>query len=145
MEIRKPNNFELDEIIALSPQALSDGTLGGVRATNEKVMNLIEPLLNKGCYYLIATENHNLMGWILIGENKDQFTEQLNGFIYELYVKEAYRGKGISKVLMNVAIEQLRQEGYSEVRLSAYVGNHAIKLYEKMGFRYRTVSMNLPL
>ena len=145
MEIRKPNNFELDEIIALSPQALSDGTLGGVRATNEKVMNLIEPLLNKGCYYLIATENHKLMGWILIGESKDQFTDQLNGFIYELYVKETYRGKGISKVLMNVAIEQLRQEGYSEVRLSAYVGNHAIKLYEKMGFSYRTVSMNLQL
>lgn len=27
MEIRKPNNSELEEIIALSPQALFDGTL----------------------------------------------------------------------------------------------------------------------
>lgn len=145
MEVRKPNNVELDEIIALSPQALFDGTLGGVSATNEKVLKLIEPLLNKGSHYLIATENNKLMGWILIGENKDQFTEQLNGFIYELFVKETYRGKGISKVLMNIAIEQLRQEGYAEVRLSAYVGNHAIKLYEKMGFSYRTVGMNLKL
>ncbi|MEY9979044.1 GNAT family N-acetyltransferase [Lysinibacillus sp. RC79] len=145
MEIRKPNNLELEEIIALSPQALFDGTLGGVRATNEKVLNLIEPLLKKGCYYLIATENNELMGWILIGENKDQFTEQLNGFIYELFVKETFRGRGISKELMNVAIENLRQEGYSEVRLSAYVGNNAIKLYEKMGFSLRTVSMKLQL
>ncbi|MGE8000007.1 N-acetyltransferase family protein [Lysinibacillus sp. NPDC093190] len=145
MEIRKPNNLELEEIIALSPQALFEGTLGGVRATNEKVLNLIEPLLKKGCYYLIATENNELMGWILIGGNKDQFTEQLNGFIYELFVKETFRGRGISKELMHVAIEQLRQEGYSEVRLSAYVGNNAIKLYEKMGFSLRTVSMKLQL
>ncbi|MEY9975046.1 ribosomal protein S18 acetylase RimI-like enzyme [Lysinibacillus sp. RC46] len=145
MEIRKPNNLELEEIIALSPQALFDGTLGGVRATNEKVLNLIEPLLKKGCYYLIATENNELMGWILIGENKDQFTEQLNGFIYELFVKETYRGRGISKELMNIAIEQLRREGYSEVRLSAYAGNNAIKLYEKMGFSLRTISMKLQL
>ncbi|KOP69671.1 acetyltransferase [Lysinibacillus sp. FJAT-14745] len=145
MEIRKPNNLELEEIIAFSPQALFDGTLGGVRATNEKVLNLIEPLLKKGCYYLIATENNELMGWILIGENTDQFTEQLNGFIYELFVKETYRGRGISKELMKVAIELLRKEGYSEVRLSAYVGNNAIKLYEKMGFSLRTVSMKLQL
>ena len=145
MEIRRPSYLELEEIIALSPQALFDGTLGGVKASNEKVLNLIEPLLKKGGYYLIATENNELMGWILIGENKDQFTEQLNGFIYELFVKESFRGKGISKELMNVAIEQLRQEGYSEVRLSAYVGNHAIKLYEKMGFSLRTVSMKLQL
>jgi len=145
MEIRKPNNLELEEIISLSPQALFDGTLGGVRATKEKVLNLIEPLLKKGCYYLIATDNNELMGWILIGENKDQFTEQLNGFIYELFVKETFRGRGISKELMNVAIEQLRQEGYSEARLSAYVGNNAIKLYEKMGFSLRTVSMKLQL
>ncbi|EON70375.1 GNAT family N-acetyltransferase [Lysinibacillus sphaericus] len=145
MEIRKPNYSELEEIIALSPQALFDGTLGGVRATNEKVLNLIEPLLKKGCYYLIATENNELIGWILVGANKDQFTDQLNGFIYELFVKEEFRGKGISKKLMNVAIEQLRQEGYSEARLSAYVGNNAIKLYEKMGFSLRTVTMKLQL
>lgn len=94
---------------------------------------------------MIATENNELMGWILIGENKDQFTEQLNGFIYELFVKESFRGRGISKELMNVAIEQLRQAGFSEVRLSAYAGNNAIKLYEKMGFSLRTVSMKLQL
>lgn len=85
------------------------------------------------------------MGWILIGANKDQFTDQLNGFIYELFVKEKFRGRGISKGLMNVAIEHLRQEGYSEVRLSAYVGNNAIKLYEKLGFSIRTVNMKLQL
>ncbi|MGG5796520.1 N-acetyltransferase family protein [Bacillus nitratireducens] len=145
MEIRKPNDSELKNIILLSPQAVFDGTLGEVKPTNEKIKHLVEPLLEKGSYYLIATENDKIMGWILIGASKDQFTEKMNGFIYELFVREEFRGNGISKRLMRTAIEHLRQDGYSEVRLSAFTGNKAIKLYEKMGFNIRTVSMSLPL
>ncbi|MFJ7973861.1 GNAT family N-acetyltransferase [Psychrobacillus sp. NPDC096389] len=145
MDIRKPNNSELEKIILLSPQALFDGTLGEVKPTNEKIKHLIEPLLEKGSYYLIATENEKLMGWILVGAVKDQFTDKMNGFIYELFVLEEFRGNGVSKQLMKTALEHLRQDGYSEVRLSAFAGNPAIKLYEKMGFNIRTVSMSLSL
>ncbi|MEH7336787.1 GNAT family N-acetyltransferase [Neobacillus drentensis] len=145
MEIRKPNDSELKNIILLSPLAVFDGTLGEVKPTNEKIKHLVEALLEKGSYYLIATENDKLMGWILIGASKDQFTDRMNGFIYELFVREEFRGNGISKQLMRTAIDHLRQDGYSEVRLSAFAGNQAIKLYEKMGFNIRTVSMSLPL
>lgn len=145
MEIRKPNDSELKNIILLSPQAVFNGTLGEVKPTNEKIKHLVEPLLEKGSYYLIATENDKLMGWVLIGTSKDQFTDRINGFIYELFVREEFRGNGISKQLMRIAIDQLRQDGHSEVRLSALAGNQAIKLYEKMGFNIRTVSMSLPL
>lgn len=145
MDVRKPNDSELEMIISLSPQALFDGTLGEVMPTNEKIKRLVEPLLDKGSYYLIATENAELMGWILIGASKDQFTDKMNGFIYELFVLEEYRGNGVSKQLMRTAIDHLRQDGYSEVRLSAFSGNPAIKLYEKMGFTIRTVSMSFPL
>ena len=145
MDIRKPNDSEFEKIILLSPQALFDGTLGEVKPSNEKIKRLIEPLLEKESYYLIATENNKLMGWILIGAGKDQFTDKMNGFIYELFVIEDFRGNGVSKRLMRTAIDHLRQDGYSEVRLSAFAGNQAIKLYEKMGFNIRTVSMSLPL
>ncbi|QUG41211.1 GNAT family N-acetyltransferase [Psychrobacillus sp. INOP01] len=145
MEIRKPSDFELKEVILLSPEAIFDGTLGEVKPTNEKITRLIEPLLEKGSYYLIATDNEKLMGWILLGAGKDQFTDKMNGFIYELFVIEEFRGNGISKRLMRTAIDHLRQDGYSEVRLSAFVGNTAIKLYEKMGFNIRTVSMSLSI
>lgn len=145
MDIRKPNNSELEKVILLSPQALFDGTLGEVKPTNEKIKRLIEPLLEKGSYYLIATENEELMGWILVGKVKDQFTDKINGFIYELFVIEEFRGNGISEQLMKNAFDHLKQDGYSEVRLSAFAGNPAIKLYEKMGFNIRTVSMNLSL
>jgi GNAT superfamily N-acetyltransferase len=63
------------------------------------------------------------MGWILIGGSKDQFSNKTIGFIYELFVLDEYRGKGISKQLINTAVEQLKQEGYSEIRLSVFEGN----------------------
>lgn len=145
MEIRKPNESEYKRILSLSPQALSDGTLGEAKPSDEKVKQLIEPLLQKGSYYLLATEGDNLMGWIFIGTSKDQFTEKIYGFIYELFVLEAFRGKGISKRLMETGIEQLKQDGYSEIRLSVFAGNQAIKLYEKLGFKNRTITMSMPI
>ncbi|MFJ7746935.1 GNAT family N-acetyltransferase [Peribacillus sp. NPDC097295] len=143
MDIRKPNETELKKIFLFSPQAIFDGTLGEVKPTNEKMNQLIEPLLQKGSYYLIATENDRLMGWILIGASKDQFTDKKNGFIYELFVLEEFRGIGISKKLMQKGIDHLKIDGYSEIRLSAYEGNHAIKSYEKLGFNIRTVTMSM--
>jgi ribosomal protein S18 acetylase RimI-like enzyme len=145
MDIRKPNNLELRQVMLLSPQAVFDGTLGEIKPTDNKIKQLVEPLLKKGGYYLIATENDQLMGWILIGTGKDEFTDKINGYIYELFVIEEFRGNGISKRLMRAGIDQLKNKGYSEVRLSAYAGNHAIKLYEKLGFKIRKVSMSLPL
>ncbi|MFB2351897.1 GNAT family N-acetyltransferase, partial [Priestia megaterium] len=73
---------------------------GEAKPSDEKVKQLIEPLLQKGSYYLIATEGDNLMGWILIGTSKDLFTEKIYVFIYELFVLEEFRGNGISKQLM---------------------------------------------
>lgn len=145
MDIRKPNDLELKKVLSLSPQAVFDGTLGEVEPTKEKIDQLVKPLLEKGSYYLIAKENDKLMGWILIGASKDQFTDRMNGFIYELFVIEEFRGNGISKMLMRAGIDHLKRDGYSEIRLSAFAGNQAIKLYEKLGFSIRTVSMSLQL
>lgn len=146
MDIRQPNDVEMETIRELSPQSIFAGTLGAVMPTKEKIDNLITPLLERGSYYLIAVEDTTLMGWILVGTNKDQFTDSINGFIYELYVIEAYRGNGISKRLLTAAINQLREEGYDEVGLNVFSGNDdAIQLYEKMGFNVKTFSMSLPL
>ena len=143
MDIRKPNVFELKKVLSLSPQAVFDGTLGEVVPTKEKIDQLVKPLLEKGSYYLIATEEEKLLGWILIGRGKDKFTDIINGFIYELFVLKEFRGNGISKLLMKAGIYHLKQDGHSEIRLSAFAGNQAIKLYEKMGFGIRTVAMSL--
>jgi ribosomal protein S18 acetylase RimI-like enzyme len=145
MDIRKPNDLELKKVLSLTPQAIFDGTLGQVEPSKEKIDQLVKPLLEKGSYYLIATKNNKIMGWIFIGTSKDQFTDKMIGFIYELFVIEEFRGNGISKLLMRAGIDHLKQDGYSEIRLSAFAGNHAIKLYEKLGFNIRTITMSLQL
>lgn len=145
MDIRRTNHDELEEVIQRSPQAMFDGTMGRVSPTEERIKQMVEPLLQKGAYYLLATEEGQIAGWILIGPSKDSFTDQEIGFIYELYVADAYRGKGIAKALMKSGIDQLRQGGYPEVRLSVFADNHAVQLYEQMGFKVRTMTMRLPL
>ncbi|WP_096225023.1 GNAT family N-acetyltransferase [Geobacillus sp. FJAT-46040] len=143
MEIRKPNDLEYKTILSLTPQALFEGTLGEAKPSEEKVKQLIEPLLQKGSYYLIATEGNHLMGWILIGASQDPLTEKIYGFIYELFVLEEFRGKGIARKLIEAGIEHLKQDGYSEIRLRVYAGNQAMKLYETFGFKQKTIIMSV--
>ena len=145
MDIRKPNEAEIEKILTLSPQAIYEGTLGEAKPTIERAKQLVEPLLKKGSYYLISTENNELTGWILIGRRTDQFSNQAIGFIYELFVLEEHRGKGISKQLVKAGVEQLKQDGFSEVRLSVYDGNQAMKIYESLGFKNRTITMSVSL
>lgn len=143
MNIRKAENKELEMILSLTPQAIFDGTMGEARLSDAKAESLVKPLLEKGSFYFVAMEEEQLLGWILLGTAKDQFTERVHGFIYELFMLNGFRGKGHSKGLMAAAIEHFQQEGYAEVRLSAKAENPAVHLYEKLGFKPRTVSMAL--
>lgn len=145
MDIRKPNELEIEKIWEYSPQAIFEGTLRETKPTVEKVKQLVEPLLKKDGYYLIATEKNELMGWILAGGSRDPFSDKAIGFIYELFVLDEYRARGISKQLTKAGIEQLKQQGYSEIRLSVFEGNQAIKIYESLGFENRTITMSMSL
>lgn len=145
MNIRKAENNDLKTILSLSPQAVFDGTLGEVRPSHSKIESMVNPLLEKGGFYLVAVEGEEIIGWLLLGTSKDQFTDEALGFIYEIYILKDYRGQGCSKELMKAAIEHFRQEGYAEVRLSAKAENPAVRIYENVGFKTRTVSMSLNL
>lgn len=145
MKIRKPDDAEHQQIIKFSPESMHEGTLGEVRPTHDKMEQLIDSLLEKGCSYLIAVEDDELIGWVLFGASRDQLTNKTVGFIYELFVMEEFRGNGLSKHLITDAIEYLKIEGYSEVRLNVFANNFAIKLYERMGFTPKNITMKLDL
>lgn len=144
MDIRKPDRVELEYILELSPQSLFEGTLGRVKPDVEKARQIIEPILEKGGYYLIALEEGQIAGWVLIGSNQDPFTDLKTGFIYELYVVPVHRGKGLSKHLMERAIRHLKLEGYPEIRLNVFYENDAaVQLYKQLGFTERNMTMSL--
>ena len=78
----------------------------------------------------------------MIGENTDYFSREKLGFIYGVYIFSEYRGRGLSRKLMEAGIKEL-QEKYSEIRLNVFAGNFAKEMYEDFGFVERQVVMTL--
>lgn len=142
MEIRKPDSEELKEISSLRRASMLEATLGDADLSSEEIKQLMNPLLERGCYYLAGIEKEQLVGWIMVGSQADYFTKQKAGFIYELYIKKEYRKKGYARQLMNHVLNRFKQEGYHEVRLNVYEGNGAKRLYESLGFTPKNTIMN---
>ncbi|HDR7517902.1 GNAT family N-acetyltransferase [Bacillus mobilis] len=140
--IEKANQEETDEIIQYAAQSLFEGTRGNCQLNTEKAIEITRPIVENGAYYLVVKEVNKVMGWVLIGENTDYFSHEQIGFIYELYVLSEYRGKGLSRKLMEAGIKEL-QKSYSEIRLNVFTGNFAKEMYEEFGFVERQVIMTL--
>ncbi|MEI4802165.1 GNAT family N-acetyltransferase [Bacillus sp. NPDC077411] len=141
--IQRATESDVEKILVHSAESLYEGTMKTSKFSQEKVLEITTPLLEKGAYYLVIKQDNILKGWVLIGSNKDYFSGEEIGFIYELYVLHPYRGQGFSRQLMRVAVDELDKLGYSEIRLNVFAGNFAKELYKEMGFVERQVVMSL--
>ncbi|WP_459501120.1 N-acetyltransferase family protein [Bacillus sp. C1] len=140
--IRKATEEEVQQILSFAAQSLFEGTKETCQLSKEKAIEITQPLLEKGAYYLVVKQENTLAGWILIGENTDYFSGEKLGFIYELYIFSKYRGRGLSRNLMKAAIDRLQEE-YREIRLNVFAGNFAQEMYKEFGFVERQVVMTL--
>ena len=60
----------------------------------------------------------------------------LEAAILDIYVRDEYRGTGVGKMLMDKALEDIRQTGFAHVRLQVYANNeYAAEFYERLGFK----------
>lgn len=60
---------------------------------------------------------------------------RMRGYIGMLAVESNYRGQGIAKTLVRVAMEKMQQDGCDEIMLETEVENKAaLNLYEGLGF-----------
>jgi len=140
--IIKANQEDTSKILKYAAQSLFEGTRGNCQLSTEKAIEITKPIVEKGACYLVIKEENKILGWILIGENTDYFSHEKLGFIYELYVFPEYRGKGLSRKLIEAGIKEL-QKNYSEIRLNVFAGNFAKEMYEQFGFVERQVIMTL--
>jgi ribosomal protein S18 acetylase RimI-like enzyme len=86
--------------------------------------------------FVAEDESHAFLGYLWVGEGSNMMTGKEHGYIYDIFVKKEFRGKGIGKILLEKAQSYCREKGYSRILLMVSVNNaNAIELYNKSGFK----------
>jgi len=86
--------------------------------------------------FVAEDENQSLLGYVWVGEGSNPMTGTNHGYIYDIFVREEQRRKGIGMMLMEKAEWYCRKTGYHEMLLMVAVNNQpAQELYIKKGFR----------
>ena len=68
------------------------------------------------------------------------------GYVSDLVVDAAWRGKGIGRAVLQDLMECFRKRGLKTARIGAIIENQgAIRLYQEMGFSQVSVAMERPL
>lgn len=85
--------------------------------------------------FVAENENHFFLGYVWVGEGSNMMTGIKHGFIYDVFVKENYRRKGIGMMLMKRAEHYCREKRYMKMALMVAIDNQpAIKFYIKQDF-----------
>lgn len=85
---------------------------------------------------------HGFVGYLFVGESGDMMSGLSFGFIYDIFVKEEFRGKGIGRLLLEKAEDYCRRNGYSRIGLMVSAANDsAIRLYTRVGFKPEQICM----
>ncbi|MCX6186386.1 MAG: GNAT family N-acetyltransferase [Bacteroidetes bacterium] len=89
---------------------------------------------NPIAHVLIAYDNHIPIGFALYFYNFSTFIGKPGIYLEDLYIKEAYRGNGYGKALLQKIIEKAREEDCGRVEWSVLDWNTpAIDFYIKVG------------
>jgi len=92
----------------------------------------------------VATVRDKIVGcgYGTIKQNKNYFTHKNYGYVGFMFVKEDYRGNGISTLIINKIFDWFKTKNITETRLQVYQENpSAVKAYEKVGFKKNLVEM----
>lgn len=79
-------------------------------------------------------------------QNSGTVVDHKDLYIDDLCVDENRRGQGIATTLYRHAVSYAREQGCKFVSLNVWCGNdNALRFYEKMGMRPRSMTMETPL
>jgi ribosomal protein S18 acetylase RimI-like enzyme len=115
------------------------------------VTHLENIVMDDGGCLLVADAGGAAIGFLIaFVEEDDGFylkpEARKHGYISDLYVVAAMRGRGVAKALMAEAEAQFRAMGISRVQIGVLVANRgASALYEKQGYRTRSLFLEKDL
>ena len=100
-------------------------------------LEVIEPVLKDRAnkIYVAEDEDDSFAGYIVVGETHNMFSPAGYGFIYDIFVEEAFRRRGVAMLLLKAAEDYCVLRGLGSVKLEVADDNaRALRLYEKAGF-----------
>ncbi len=104
----------------------------------EKTLELFEAALLKNESYIAVIEMKDR----IIGFCKVDINGEIGKLDY-LVVKEEFRGKGFGKELMDWAMQMFDQYNVRHIEVKVVDGNKVIHLYEKYGFKMKSLILGI--
>lgn len=118
---------------------------GSIERANTEFENLLPEGLDTSNQYLMSVIHNNVdIGylWLYIFEVK----EQKKCFIYDIKIKDTYRGRGLGTKTMECIEEYCKNKDIESIGLHVFGHNkRAVSLYNKMGFETTNYRMEKKL
>ena len=128
------------ELVTYNSEDMIDGTL------KTHVLKKIVSR-NKGFCDVFVFKNHQsrVVGTVSVmykgGREIEYKVKKIEAFIFNVYVKEAFRGNGYAGEMIKLVMEYLHEKSINEVYLAVSNNNNsAISAYKKIGFKIRLQS-----
>ena len=87
------------------------------------------------CFFRLLIDGEQLIGTGVIRWKYSRDTKCFGWWLYAIWIKPDFRGKGLGMVLMEKLFNELREKHIKRVYLTVHNNNSiAINLYNKLGF-----------
>ena len=149
MQIRRAIIDDIDRLLALLSQVLEvhaelrpDLFVSGTTKYSREDLKEMLKDENKPIY--VATINDYVVGYAMCEIRIPTSNMYPNKIFHldDLCVDEKYRHQGIGEALYKMVVNEAKEQDCYEVTLNAWPGNEAaIKFYEKMGMKTRSIIM----
>lgn len=140
---------DMEPILACLPD-LYESNFPGFRADVEflgrKRGQIRSASRDPGQMILVATDEYEVAGFIWLAIEEEWGGGGTRGEVAAIYVRPAFRSKGVGRLLMAEGEALLRRYGCSKVHLMVTQTNRAaVHLYEELGYKVTRFQMEKPL
>lgn len=135
MEIRKYNSNDFDSVVNILKEAFPESSVGMINTLNNASSLELD---NNKHFQLVAVEDNNVVGYVLVTRSNDPIIGRVNFWIDYVCVDIKYRGRGIAKELLTKVEEIAKYENVLYLQLTSNRSRTiARKIYLDLGFEIR--------
>jgi ribosomal protein S18 acetylase RimI-like enzyme len=104
------------------------------KSESDHSANLPDGLATRGMYFHVLVHGGEVVGHVWVARREIPEAEDL-GYVFDIEVREAYRGHGYGRALMHLAEDITLDAGLGLLGLHVFASNTpALRLYESLGY-----------